>query len=260
MPAWPLRTTDGEEILVINVDPTRKLRLVTQAKELERQFRGQLREGGFVHRANQIALARIQEKALANLEESMAHNRRPDFRTGLLEKAIVDNRYSEATPERVQFFIRSRIFPDVPYYASLEFGDRSQVGKKRWLSFRGVRAGNQAPNYSIDNRRIFNRSQAPSDIRNNRRPDEIKVGRSITFGGEGRVSDRIIGSREFKSRLGKNNEFSATGRVPVIIKRPVPKYAYGTRAGEFFLQRREYKKILEETSQEFRKSLKLGFS
>jgi hypothetical protein len=252
MAAWPLRTPTGAHIMVVNVDAARNSRLVSQAKELDKAFRRHLGKGGFTEVTNQRSLTWIQNQAVENLRESMARNRRPDFNTGRLERAITNNKYSNATPTHVQFFIRARIFPDVPYYASLEFGDRSQVGKERWFSFRGVRGKAGAANFSADSRRNFNRAHKPSDVRNNRRPNELAPGRkSVTHGGAGRVSDRIIGPREYKSRLGKSNAFSDERRVRVIIRRPVPRYAYGTRAGDMFLQRRQYKTILIEASRDF---------
>jgi hypothetical protein len=236
--ALPLRRANGSEYVTIRINPARVARLVTQAREIEQRFIRETKKGGFIENTNRIALHRIQQQAVKNLKQSMASNKRPDFSTGRLEKAIVNDNYSTVTPTHLEFLVRSKIFPDVPYYASLEYGDRSQIGRNISFLFLGARKGPDSPNFSSDHRRQFNRGHKPSGARNNTRGG---IPRSSATG----VSDRIVGPREYSARYGRANAFRQGRRFRVIIRRPVPRYAYGQKAGDLFLSSRAYKPILD---------------
>lgn len=256
----PLTGPNGESIQLSVQQPARQARLVTQARRMEEEFIRATKSGGFVESTNRESLHWIQRQALKNLETSMATNRRPGFPTHRLEKAIVNDKYSEVTPTTVKFLVREKIFPDVPYFASLEYGDRSQIGRDIYFLFLGVRKGADAPNTRGDSRRIFNRTQRPSDVRNNRSPNvahtikshgdgglhESRRAKTVTFSRSDAVSDRLVGPREYKAR-----SFKSTRRFRVIIRRPVPRYAYGQKAADLFLSTQQYKRIFREASAAF---------
>jgi hypothetical protein len=259
----PLTGPNGEPIRVVVQQPARQSRLVTQARKMEERFAREMKKGGFIEQTNRESLHWIQKKALENLEQSMATNRRPSFPTHKLEKAIVNDKYSTVSPTEIQFLVREKIFPVVPYYASLEYGDRSQIGRDIFFLFLGVRKGADDPNTSGDSRRIFNRTHKPSDVRNNRSPHvphtihsegdgglhESRRAKTVTFGRSNGVSDRLVGPREYDI-YGKA-PFKSTRRFRVIIRRPVPRYAYGTKAGDLFLSSKQYKQIFAQASAEF---------
>lgn len=242
--ALPLRRSNGSEYVTIRINAARVTRLVTQARKMEERFIRETKRGGFIEQTHRTSLHTIQNMAVKNLKQSMAANRRPDFNTGRLEKAIVNDNYSTVTPTHVEFLVRSKIFPDVPYYASLEYGDRSQLGRDIAFLFLGARKGAQSPNYSSDHRRNFNRAHEPSSTRNNTRS-------GIPHSNPTGVSDRIVGPREYKSRFGRANAFRQGRRFRVIIRRPVPRYAYGQKAGDLFLSSRAYKTIFDREAAAF---------
>src|SRR3954471_11853524 len=105
MPDYRFPVDANNEFFVVNSDGWGDI--IGEAREMEAQFLKNTRAGGFVQQTNQRSLEWIQKRARTNLRSSMSRNKRPDqFRSGTLENAIMDPKYSEATPEEVSFLIR----------------------------------------------------------------------------------------------------------------------------------------------------------
>lgn len=184
-----------------------------------------------VEEANKLALVQIQLLARKNLEDSLKASRQAQ-RSGDLEKAIVDDRYSIADARRIQFFRDELIRPVLPYYRAVEHGDDSQVGQKRPFEFLGRKDGagrgpintfrhQQAPDISRVDRTIGPRERLQYDRFTNR-----KIGRH---------------GSSFTGRITKNPQ---RGIYTVTIKNPVPAYHYAEHAAEQFRRKNGYNTAL----------------
>ncbi len=185
-----------------------------------------------IRQCNRDGLLWIQLRAKQNLEAKIEGNKRPHFRSFRLERAILSNSYSTADGHGIKFLIDKKIRTDVPYYASLEYGDKSQIGRRIPFFFLSTGSSPFSANRAGAPESAFRQGQAP----------DIKRVTSVPNGSR---SDRLIGPREYKSGAPNSSGGLATERHTAIIRRPVPKYRYGRNAGDSFISERIYEQILD---------------
>lgn len=185
-----------------------------------------------IRAANREGLRWIQLKAKENLEQKIVSHGRPHFRSFRLEGAVVSDNFSTADGRGIKFLIDKKIRNVVPYYASLEYGDRSQIGRRIPFFFLSTGFGIRSLNRAGAHEHEFKQHQAPDIARVN------DAARS------NRLSDRIIGPRE-RQRGGPNSDGGLYAeRHTALIQRPVPKYRYGRNAGDSFISQGIYETIL----------------
>jgi hypothetical protein len=233
---------------VINLSPARDLGLSRRVAAAERRWRKETGNSGLFNTINTEALHVMQQDALTHLRESIRRNGRPDIRTRpasaiRLEQALVDDRYSSVDHLSITLLVRNKVEKVVPYAHALEVGSRSQIGQERWFLFLSARGGISSKNQGSDPGRIFNREQPAIAFRNNGRLSQVNTGR-------GEVTDRIVGTRERDRRLDTKKAFKGQFHR-IIIRRPVPAYEYGAKAGRDLMDGK-YEKILDRYRSRFR--------
>ncbi len=273
MAAWPLML-NGFHINIegINTNATRNPLLV-EARKLKRAFEKETGDSGFMKEANRQSLLIIQKRAQENLISKMSEHGRPPIRNTQpggrpsLQNEIVKMKYSYYSGASFAFLQRAKIFPVVPYYASIEYGDDSQVGRYIYFNFLGTNprtekrrstnpgTPNRADNFNpgaYRHRHYANvaRSQAL------RSPKHQTARKAMDYSGA-TYSDRIIGPRERGWVRGSNEGWKGNGSVRVKIKRPVPAYRYGRDAVNTFIRQKEYGLATRRASEAFRKKHRL---
>ncbi len=217
-------------------------------------------DGGYLERTNKQSLKWLQNKAQENLASSIRKHKRPrfsssNFRTQNLSRAIGNDKYSEATKDKVRFIIDHKIRPDVPYYGSIEFGDHSQIGRKIDFAFLSVRSDKRSRNFRRDPLKNYqyaqkNRVQRSNDpkkgIPDSIRRHEAGRFRKVRQNREALRTDRLIGPREQRA-IGHEGK-----RFYVTIRRPVPAYHYARKAGQQFVRQDIYARLLEGYRSELR--------
>lgn len=194
-----------------------------------------------VEQANKEALHDIQKLARKALAEKLKDSRR-QLRTGNLQAAIMDDKYSIADSRRLQFLRDELVRPVVPYYRAIEHGDNSQVGTLRPLEFlsNGRRFNIPGP------RRDYNQRVAPGYRENNSAVGDRIIGSRERFG-TGRFSKTP--RRRFDEQLKHSNRRRLKSAIPgpqgdglflVRIKNPVPAYHYAETAAAQFKAKNGY--------------------
>lgn len=192
--------------------------------------------------ANEEGLHDLQKLARRALAARLKESRNK-LRTGNLQAAIMDDKYSIADARRVQLLRDELIRPDVPYYRAIEHGDRSQVGQKRPFEFLGGRGGSstRGPRKLYDTQQPPRRDAAFSSATAERIVGARERFNRDRFGSHPRrASDTIISRRREKVVSGADNE----GLYLVTIKNPVPAYHYARTAQREFTKGGYYNRAL----------------
>jgi hypothetical protein len=222
------------------------------------------RTGGLIRQANSEGLAWIQQQAAENLRRKIRAHGRPEEEgtEHRLEAAILNDTYSQADGRGIKFLIDAKIRKDVPYYASIEYGDESQIGRRLPFYFLGTSRGARSTNSASSAFGSYTHAQAPQITRsnahafsfyNNNQSRYYRSGHEANrYAGRGRVdnraaarglrTDRIIGPREAEHTAIP----AGAERFTVTIRRPVPEYSYARDAGQQFLAQGIYEKLLRE--------------
>lgn len=249
---------------LIKLNPKKDQHLVAKVNRMQRLMSNEAKR--LIREANAIGLKYIQHQALEHLRQDMSDARRP-FRTGRLEAAIVDDKYSKADGLGIRFLIDKLIREDVPYYAALEYGDRHSIGRQIPFIFLGTKRG-KAPGNSPDAKKsAYKNLKAPNFARSNgikvpgqRREIRRLGGDEHGYRGKGvyhnERTDRVVGPREIgrlngkdpnvRARRNKQGKIKGDGVFLVTIKRPVPDYRYGQKARDDFLDNNFYEKTLND--------------
>lgn len=234
-------------------------------------------KGGLLEQMNQFALNYVKTEAAKNLEARITEHGRPRIKPNnqrvTLRKVIFENSSHEVTPEGFRFMVQDKVRAKIDYAFSLEYGDRSQIGRDIYFLFLGrsptlardelvrlrrerklsrsaaeARADVQDPlrrfNRASDNRFSRKFSHRPSAIRSTQRiQGPLQAGDNPAKFGATRLgtdfrADRILGPRELGRSDAdvpklKGREFGQK-RFQVTIRNPVPQYRYGRDAGDKF--------------------------
>ncbi len=219
-------------LYTVGLNPKKTDALINRKVERLIQLTGK-KAPEIIRAANRDGLRWIQLKARENLEQKIVSHKRPHFRSFRLEEAIVSDNFSTADGRGIKFLIDKKIRGVVPYYASLEYGDKSQIGRRIPFFFLSTGFGIRSLNRAGAAEHEFKQHQAP-DI--NRVNDASR---------SNRLSDRIIGPRE-RQRGGPNTDGGGlhAERHTALIRRPVPRYRYGRDAGDSFISEGIYETIL----------------
>lgn len=239
-----------------------------EARLLNEAFRSINKRGGILEEANAEALQIVKDKAAAHLAKSIAENRRPQIKQQnrvTLRKVIQNPSSHIVTANGFRFMVEDQVRPQIDYAYSLEYGDRSQIGRNIYFLFlgrvpaerrRGVNRGVSSPfNTSLERTpraaREFRQSFRPHSGRGNRAaPGRLGGIKTLGRGAPaGAVTDRILGPRELgrsdAPRL-KGSQYNQS-RFKVKILNPVPTYAYGRKAGRDWekLKNKAYPEIVK---------------
>lgn len=255
-PPYKKLAKSNRNIATLRLNPKRNVDLVAKIKRMQTLMGTTLPK--VIIEANIYSLEFIQETALSNLQASMRDSRIP-FRTGTLERAIVDPAFSKADQFGIRFLIDELIRPKVPYFAALEYGDRSQVGKRRPFIFLSTPGGGRSHAGAAKSQ--FSQENEPSRARGSRPKRRDSITRTTNFPSHLRT-DRIVGPREIRAdsaskgrgevgdsniraKISQRGHITGSGVYMVTIKRPVPNYEYGQRAGSTFLTEGIYEQYLD---------------
>jgi hypothetical protein len=246
-------------------------------------------ESGFTKKVNEASIQWMKETAAANLATSISANRRPQVtsRGGdnkSLRQVIFADASHKVTTFGWKFMVESQVRPQKrggDYAFSLEYGDHTWVGKKIYFLFLGRtpnarrRLSNRHKNPDADtdiNRSTdkfgrFTFNHRPNILRNNdlrlvshKRGGRTVIGGVQRFGAlrednrEGHLTDRIMGPRELgrsdEPPLLKSAQFQQN-RFRVKIRRPVPEWQYGRKAGRLFVKQGVYGAMAAQLFKEF---------
>ena len=219
-----------------------------QARKLSQIYRRRLGQtGGLIAKANRESVEWLKQRAQVNLEESIKENRRPQIRSRdepSLAEVIGNDSSHTVFNAGFRFMVTKKVRPQIDYAFSLEYGDRSQIGREIKFQFYGSNATPREPFASFNKRsastfEITRRFQPRSPYRGNA---AMGVTGHYYEGAEDTVTDRIVGPREYN----RTALFQGRRRTRVKIKNPVPQYAYGRKAGRAFVSEQIYtRKLLE---------------
>ncbi len=244
-----------------------------QAAKLTRAFKKMGGKGGLVHRTNKESVKWVARQAVRNLEESIKSNARPGrFNSGKLARVVRNEDSHAVSTVGFRFMDENKVRKQIDYAFSLEYGDRSQIGRDIYFLFLGKspnrrtrkdtnrsqtkndRDRQQAgKNFQVrsDNAESFRFSHRPSLRRSTHPYFGVAHHTNADGNNSQRVSDRLIGPRQFRSGGkgggGFKSKHIANGkRFQVRIKNPVPQYRYGRKAGKQFVDEDHYLRLLNE--------------
>lgn len=234
-------------------------------KKYSEIYKRLLSDSGFAAQVNKASVQWMKGRAAENLRKAIVDNRRPQFpnrsREGKsLKQSIYSDKSHEVRVDGWRFMVEAQVRPENAYAFALEYGDDTWVNRKIFFLFLGrtpqqLRRGsnrrlNPDPADLLNKRgdtsrqRMFN--HRPNSARGNKPASPGRAG-GVQFSGAGsanRITDRIMGPRELgrtdAPRL-KGRQFRQS-RFKVLIRNPVPAYAYGRDAGDAFVRLEVYKK------------------
>lgn len=242
-----------------------------QAARLTKAFRKLGGKGGLVYATNQSSVKWLQQQAVSNLNEKIkAHGRPNNFRSGALARVIRNENSHVVSTVGFRFMVEKNVRKQIPYAFSLEYGDRSQIGRDIYFLFLGRSPSKSRPstnrsqsqnakdradaaqafNNRSDNAERFRHSHRPSLTRSTHPYFGVQHHTEASGARAGTVSDRLIGPREFNTG-GKGGGAFRSGyikkgkRFQVRIKNPVPQYRYGRDAGKKFVENDVYRTLLQ---------------
>jgi hypothetical protein len=121
-----------------------------QVAHLTKLYRKMGGKGGRVYATNEESVRWLARRAVVNLDEkSKAHGRPQNFRSGKLARAIRSPKSHIVSTVGFRFMVEKQVRAQIPYAFSLEYGDRSQIGRDIYFLFLGKspsRKGAQKPN------------------------------------------------------------------------------------------------------------------
>jgi hypothetical protein len=242
-----------------------------QVAHLTKLYKKMGGKGGLVYATNEESVKWMARNAVVNLDaKSKAHGRPQNFRTGKLARTIRSPKSHIVSTVGFRFMVEKQVRAQIAYAFSLEYGDRSQIGRNIYFLFLGkgrdrskpARANKKVTQNDADRvnfaRKFNHHGSNAESYRTSHRP---KLTRSTHpyFGVQhhtaahganaNRTSDRIIGPRELHTggRGGgaMRSGFITNGkRYRVTIKNPVPQYRYGRDAGDKFVNESVYLDLL----------------
>lgn len=246
LPKFPISSRNPN---ILKLNPKKSTKVIEAKVARLQQLMGKQTKD-LIKEANQIGLEFLQQEALKSLQGSMRQARAP-FRTGRLEEAIVNPKYSKADGIGIRFLIDALIRPKVPYFAALEYGDHHSVGRQIPFIFLGTKRGghDSAGNSPDASKAAYKVAKAPTPSRANGVKPEGEARHDGPLR-SGRLADRGVGPREIRklegrvgpvhATLHKDGKITGEGVFLVTIKRPVPDYGYVEAARKEFFRRRFY--------------------